>query len=218
MAEQVSDIVTEIISQGSFDATSADVVKWLNRRHKEMVCEARGYRKALTVGTTTANLQEYNLPVGVVELYDVTVGGLPYGKGRRSDIADSAQGWLWLSGPGGEVVESASASAVTTLALIPAPLTSGDTIAAFAAVSPPDLLIDNSVPFVVDGDFIEGLMAGVFATALNRPNEGRPDLAATQQAIFEDAKAKYSRRVTRRMRGPGPSRIRVALPGGAIVS
>jgi hypothetical protein len=218
MPETVSGLVGEIVAQGSFDATNTEVLAWLNRRHKEMVCRARGYRKALSLGNTVAAQQEYTVPAGVVELYDVSVGGLPYGKGRRSDIVENAQGWLWLSGPGGEVIESASSSAVTTLALVPVPSSGGDAIAAFAAVAPPDLLIDNSVPLVVDDEFVEGLLAGVFATALNRPNEGRSDLAAAQQGIFEDYVSRYSRRVARRLRGPGPSRIRFRMPGGTTVA
>jgi hypothetical protein len=217
MAENVSDLVTEIIAQGAFDSASADVLKWLNRRHKEMVVRARGYRKTLTVGTTVAGTQAYNVPAGVVEITDITVAGLSWGKGRLTDIAADANGWLWLDGEG-VIVQSASSGAVSQIALVPAPSSSGSTIAApNAAVMPPDLLIDNSVPLVIDDDFVEGLMAGVFATALNRPNESRPDLAATQQAIYENAVSEYSRRVKRRLRGAGPTSIRVALPGGATV-
>jgi hypothetical protein len=218
MAENVSDLVTEIIAQGAIDAATTDVLKWLNRRHKEMVVRARGYRKTLTVGTTVAGTQAYNVPAGVVEITDITVAGMSWGKGRLTDIAADANGWLWLDGDGGVIVQSASSGAVSQIALVPAPSTGGDTISApNAAVMPPDLLIDNTVPLVIDDDFVEGLLAGVFATALNRPNEARSDLAATQQAIFENAVSEYSRRVKRRLRGAGPTSIRVGLPGGVTV-
>jgi hypothetical protein len=185
--ENVSDLVTEVIAQGAFDATTTDVLKWFNRRHKEMVNAARGYRKTLTIGTTTAGTQAYNVPAGVIELTDITVVG------------------------------EASSTGVSQIALGPAPSTTGDSIMApNAAVTPPDLLIDNSVPLVIDDDMIEGLMAGVFATALGRPNEARPDLAGAQEAVFQQKKAEYSRRVARRLRGAGPSRIRIGLPGRVV--
>lgn len=219
MAELVSDLVTEVIAQGAFDASSADVLKWLNRRHKEMVNAARAYRKTLTVGTTVAGTSAYAVPAGVVEITDIEVAGLPWGKGRLTDIAAGTQGWLWIDSLGGLIVQSASSSGATQIVLVPAPATGGDAITApNAAVTPPDLLIDNSVPLLIDDDLIEGLLAGVFATGLNRPNEARPDLAGTQLGLFEQAKADYARRVTRRLRGAGPSRIRMELPGGVTVS
>lgn len=217
MPENVSDLVAEVIAQGAFDAVTGDVLKWFNRRHKEMVNAARGYRKTLTIGTTVAGTQTYNVPAGVVELTDITVAGISWGHGRLTDIAAGANGWLWLDAQGGLIVGSASSGGASQIALVPAPSTTGDAIMApNAAVSPPDLVIDNSVPLVIDDDMIEGLMAGVFATALGRPNEARPDLAGAQLAIFEQKKAEYSRRVARRLRGAGPSRIRIGLPGRVV--
>jgi hypothetical protein len=80
---------------------------------------------------------------------------------------------------------------------------------AYGVYSPPDLLIDNSVPFRVDDDAIEGLMAGVFATMLSRPGEARPDLAREQEATFSTACEELRTRSNKRSRGPGPAQIRL---------
>lgn len=210
MAETVSALVNEILAQGSFDADTTTVLAWLNRRHKEMVNRARAYRKTLSLGSTVAGTQEYAVPAGVVEITAVTVAGVAWGKGRLTDISDDANGWLWLSGEGGVIVQDASTAGASMVALVPAPAATGNAILApNAAVTPPDLLLDNSVALRVDDDLVEELLAGVFATALNRPNEARPDLAAAQLQLFEAGCEKLRRRVTRRLRGSGPALIRL---------
>jgi hypothetical protein len=57
---------------------------------------------------------------------------------------------------------------------------------------------------------VEGLMAGAFATALNRPGEARPDLAAPHEQLFTLACEEFRRRVARRNRGGGPAQIRLS--------
>jgi hypothetical protein len=92
--------------------------------------------------------------------------------------------------------------------LYPDPGSNG--VAIFGTFEPPDLLINNTVPFAVDADMIEGLMAGVFATALQRPGEARPDLAAQQEQLFMVACEELRTRVARRNRGGGPAQIRLS--------
>lgn len=211
MAETVSALVAEVLAQGSFDASSTDALAWLNRRHKEMVNRARAYRKTLSLGPTVSGTQTYAVPAGVVELTDINVAGVSWGRGRLTDITADANGWLWLTGAGGIIVGDSDSSGVSQIALVPTPTSDGDAISApNAAVTPPDLLIDNTVPLHVDGDFVEGLLAGVFATALMRPNEARPDLAALQQQAFDSACEAQRRRVVRRLRGAGPALIRLS--------
>jgi hypothetical protein len=53
-------------------------------------------------------------------------------------------------------------------------------------------------------------MAGVFATALQRPGEARPDLAAQQEQVFSAACEELRARVARRNRGGGPAQIRLS--------
>jgi hypothetical protein len=209
MPEAISDLVSEIQRQGSFDATSEDVLAWLNRRHKEMVNFARAYRDTLDLGDTVAGTQEYAVPAGVVEALEITVGGVTWTRGRHTDIAADAGGWLWLSGTGGLVVPSATAASASVLALIPSPDTSGQEILMYAITTPPSLLIDDTVPLQIDDDMVEGLLAGVFAVGLGRPGQGQPGDAATQEQAFQGRKIEFKQRVARRLRGSGPVMIRV---------
>lgn len=209
MPETVSALVGEIQRQGSFDATTADVLAWLNRRHKEMVNHARAYRDAVALGTTVSGTQAYALPAGIVELLEVTVAGVVWTRGRHSDIASDAGGWLTLDGLGGLVVPGANASSATVLHLIPVPTDSGQAIVAQAVVSPPDLLLNDTVPLQIDDDSVEALLAGVFATGLSRPGQGQQAEAAGQLALFEQGKAEFKRRVARRLRGSGPVMVRM---------
>lgn len=208
----VSALVDEISAGGAFDVDSTVILAWLDRRHKEMVAYARAYRGRIAFGNTVAGTAEYNTPAGIVELSDLTVGGETYVDGRHTDIAAIQNGWLILDGPGGLVIESAAAGlpAVSTLAIIPTPTASGLPIVGFGAIKPPDLLIDDTVPIRVDDDFLDGLIAGVYATGLMQPKEARPDLAGPQLQLLQQAKDDFRSRVRRRLRGAGPSRIRIA--------
>lgn len=206
----VSALVAEIIAGGAFDADSTTILAWLDRRHKEMVNYAKGYRDLITIDTTDAGVQEYTAPAGIVELEEVTVGGETYVRGRHTDLAAVANGFLWLSGPGGLMIESANASNVTTIVLLPVPTVTGLDIIGYGVVQPPTLLIDNTVALHVDDDLIEPLKSGVYSIGLGQPNEARPDLAAPHEAVYQQGKLEFKRRVRRRLRGSGPTRIRVA--------
>lgn len=210
MAESVSAVVAEIIAQGSFDLTSAEVLAILNRRHKTMVRRARSYRKTAVVsGGTVVNQTDYTPPAGLVEAREVTAGGVTYGKGKHTDIAAGSASMLLLQGTGGIFMETASSAGVDQISLYPAPTTAGLVISVYGSYTPPDLLIDNSVPFQVDDEFVEGLMAGVFATILNRPGEARGDLAGLQEQSYAAACEEARLLEAKRLRGPGPSQIRV---------
>jgi hypothetical protein len=212
VAETVSAVVSEILAQGALDLSQSEALAILNRRHKTMVRRARSYRKSAVVsGGTVANQQAYTPPAGLVEALEVTVGALTYTKARRTDIAAGGQSRLVVSGDG-VFMETATSAGVDQLALYPTPTSSGSVIEVYGAYVPPDLLIDNSVPFQVDDEFVEGLMAGVFASALNRPGEARSDLAVAQEQIFEAACMEAKRVEARRLRGSGPTQIRLTYP------
>jgi hypothetical protein len=208
--DSVSAVVSEIIAQGSFDATSAEVLAVLNRRHKTMVARARTFKKAMSAGSTVANQQVYANPAGLIEAREVTVAGVTYGRGNHTDLSAGSQDMLTLDGAGGIFVATADSAGVDSFALYPVPTTSGDAIVVYGSYRPSDLLIDNSVPFRIDDEDVEGLMAGVFATLLARPGEARPDLAVAQEQIFGAACEEARLREAKRLRGPGPSIIRVA--------
>lgn len=206
----VSALVAEITRGGAFDADPTDLLAWLDRRHKEMVNFGKGYRDTITIDTTDAGVQEYNAPAGLIELEELTVGGETYDRGLHTDLAAVANGFLWLSGPGGLMIESATPSNVTTIKLLPIPTVTGLDIIGYGVVQPPTLLIDNSVAIIVEDDLIEPLKSGVYSVGLGQPNEARSDLAAPHEAIYQQGKLEYKRRVRRRLRGSGPTRMRIA--------
>jgi hypothetical protein len=213
VAETVSAVVSEILAQGSFDLTSAEALAILNRRHKQMVTRARAYR---TLSSATAVLPGgplYTAPTGLLDMLQMLVTAnatgtvTEYTTGRRGDIPSMLAGTILTEGDGGKFVEYGSSGTLTWL-LYPNPGTAS-TVGIYGIYEPPTLLIDDTVPFRVDPDMIEGLMAGVFATALARPGEARPDLAAGQEAIFSAACEELRTRVNGRNRGGGPAQIRL---------
>jgi hypothetical protein len=209
MPESVSTVVTQIIEEGALDANSTTVLRWLNRRHKAMAARARSFRKTASVGPTVANQQDYVTPADLVVGLEVTVDGLTYGKARHTDKSQGAQNLLYLSGTGGIFFETADVAGVDSIGLYPVPTTAGLPILVYGAYRPPDLLLNDSVPFQVDDEAIEGLIAGVFATAMSRPNEARQDLAAGHEATFVNETEALRLREKRRLRGSGPAQIRV---------
>ena len=209
MPEAVSALVTQIIEEAAFDAVPATVLRWLNRRHKVMVSRAHTFRKTVSAGPTVANQAEYTQPAGLVSATEIGVAGLTYGKARRTDKALGAQSRLHLSGPGGIFYETADSAGVKQFGLYPVPTEAGLAVEVYGAFSPPDLLIDNTVPLWVDDEAIEGLMAGVFATGLSRPETARLDLSQGYEAQFGGATDELRVREARRLRGSGPARIRV---------
>lgn len=205
----VQDLIDDVTADGGFDVTAATVLRVLDRRHKSMCARAQVYRKTTDFGPTVVAQQLYGAGTGLVQAKDVTVGGLPYSRGRHTDIAQDANGWLSLSGTGGIFIETASSAAANQIALIPTPTTAGLAVSVFGVFLPPTLEADNDPGLLIDEDFAEGLLAGVFATLLSRPSEARSDLAAGYEAQFAAACEEQRARVTRRLKGSGPSQIRV---------
>jgi hypothetical protein len=212
VAETVSAIVSEILAQGSFDSTSAEALAILNRRHKQMSNRARAYRVQQAMTRADADVAVYASATGLVEpltiqaIEDTT--GDPgavtiYTPAARRHVPAMLTGTLVLSSSDGGVF--AEYGGPTSWLLYPDP--DDLDVYAYGVYSPPDLLIDNSVPFRVSDDAIEGLMAGVFATMLARPGEAREDLAAAQEARFSAACQEERERVNKRARGPGPAQI-----------
>lgn len=188
-----------------FDVTAAVQIGWLDRRHKKMLGRARAYRKQLAVGTTVADTAFYALDV--LELYQLTVGGVPYIKARQPDVYGYSQDTLLWTGNGGLIVADYSAGAVKGLTLIPTPTAGGDAIIAYAAVTPPTL-DDAADTVLVEDDFLDALVEGACATGFSRDTE-RLDVARYYEERFDAACEEYRRRTNSRFRGPGPSTIRI---------
>jgi hypothetical protein len=215
MAETVSAVVGEILAQGSFDLSQAEALAILNRRHKQMCARSRCRRdgRAATRDAAVGAAASYAAPAGLLDMMQMLVATgtssfAEYRKAKRADVEAMFAGTLPLSGTGGVFVEYADALHPIQWLLYPDPGSNG--VAIFGTFEPPNLLIDNTVPFAVDADMIEGLMAGVFATALQRPGEARPDLAAQQEQLFMVACEELRTRVARRNRGGGPAQIRLS--------
>jgi hypothetical protein len=137
VAETVAGLQDAIVTEASFDVTPTQALTWINRRWRSMTGRARAYRKTLTVANTTGGIGFYPL-TGVLEVYEVTVNGAPYGRARRGDPYQDVIGALRWTGAG-LFVPDANTSAVRGITLIPTPDTSGLPIGAFAALEPPDL-------------------------------------------------------------------------------
>lgn len=209
-ADTVAILISDVKTEGGFDATDDQVLRWLNRRWRLMVSEARAFRRVVAVGNTVAGTAFYAF--NPIEAYSFEVGGKPYGKAMRRDIYPAAQDRLIWTGDGGLIVASASSAGVPGIELIPVP-SAVEAITSFAAMVPADLTNDAAgntlLADVLAGDFHDALVAGALATGLGRL-ERRKDEARDFEAEFRDGVERLRLRVRRRFRGPGPSQIRVA--------
>jgi hypothetical protein len=210
MAETVSAVVGEILAQGSFDLSQAEALAILNRRHKQMCARSRCRRdgRAATRDAAVGAAASYAAPAGLLDMTQMLVASVEYRKAKRQDIEAMVAGTLPLSGTGGVFVDYADLAHPVQWLVYPDPTPTAVTV--YGTYDPPDLLIDNSVAFAVDADMVEGLMAGVFSTALSRPGEARPDLAGLQEQLFMAACEELRGRVARRNRGGGPAQIRLS--------
>lgn len=208
MAETVQGVVDAIVQEANFDVTNATALTWLNRRHRTMVVRARALKETISVGNTVAGTTDYTLPTSVVEVYEFDVGGIPFTRGRRTDIASNAQGLLWLYAPNGAglVVANANSSGALQFSMVPTP-TSVQAISLFAAVQPADLDIANDSTLLVPSRFVEGLICGGLATGYRR--EGNAQLASYNDGLFDAACEEWRLDVRKQMRGSGPVQIRV---------
>jgi hypothetical protein len=209
MAETVQQLVDDVVNEGSFDVTPAQALRWLNRRHRVMVVESRSSRRTVSIGPTVAGQRDYALPVELVQIYEVLVGGTTYTNGRHQDLSLGANGFLVLDGEGGIVSPEETSTGAAEIALYPTPEKDGDTLEVRGAFLPADLSTSDDSTLRVPGDFADALVAGAIATGLRRI-EGRPDLAQSFEQEFADGVARLKTQTMKRYRGPGVVQIRVA--------
>ena len=199
MADDVDTLVAEL--QAIVDVDDPAALRRLNSRHRTMVARARSYQPTVAIGNTVVGQAGYPFPSSpeIVELLQVYVDGVPYGKAKRDDDYSYSQGGLIWEGPTGLWF----AEEDSELILIPAPSTAGLAITALAACYPPDLAAGQPASaFKIDGEFQEPLVNGAAATELLRIGEGDP---ASMEATFTAACEEQRRRVDKRMRGSGPA-------------
>lgn len=210
----VAQLVTNVMTEGSFDVTEAQALQWLSRRHQLMCTRTRCYRKRLTVGTTIAGQLDYLLPPEVSEIREVLVNGIPYGEGRHSDLAQGKLGYIWLDGlyayaGGGLYLHDYDANGETTIALYPTPTEGGQQIVVYAVCRPPDLQPGEDFGIKIPHEFLDALVAGAIATGLTR-TEARADLAGPFEQTFSAGCAELLSQVNRRFRGSGAAQIRLS--------
>lgn len=203
----VQGLIDSVKSEAQFDVSDSAALTWLDRRHKSMVVRARALRKTASL-TTVASQRDYALPADVVEIMEVTVAGLPYGRATHTDLSYGAQGWVELTGIGGVVASEEDATGGPEIALYPTPTQSSLAILVRAVCRPSTLTVGVDSGIIVPDEFLDALISGAIATGLKR-QEYRPDLAQSFEQEFSDASEEYRRRIARRYRGGGPAQIRI---------
>jgi hypothetical protein len=204
----VQGLVDQVKTEAQFDVTDTAALAWLDRRHKKMVVRARALRKTVSIGPSVASQRDYALPSDLVEVLEVSVDGLPYGRATHTDLSYGAQGWLMLDGIGGVVASEETASGDAEIALYPTPTQAGLTVTVRGVFRPSDLLVGTDSTIKVPDEFLDSLVSGAIATGLQR-QEYRPDLAQSFEQDFSDACEEWRRQVRRRYRGAGPTTIRI---------
>jgi hypothetical protein len=200
----VQELVDAVLQEGQFDATQAQALRWLSTRQQKMVTRARALRKSTTI-QTMAGQQEYLLPEGIVQIMEVRVDGVVYGRALHSDIGNS---FIVLEGEGGVVAPEEESGGELSIALIPTPTTGGKDIVVRASMTPPELDVGDNNTLKVPLEHQDALISGAIATALQRL-ESRPDLAQSYETQFADACEEWRQQISRRYRGTGPARIRL---------
>lgn len=204
----VQGLIDQVKSEAQFDVADTQALTWLDRRHKKMVVRARAYRKSAEIGPTVAGQRDYLLPSDNVEVLEVLVDGMPYGRATHTDLSYGAQGWVVLEGIGGVVASEEDATGGPELALYPTPTQGGLSILVRGTFRPDDLAVGQDSRIRVPDEFLDSLVSGAIATGLER-QEYRPDLAGSFEQDFTDACEEWRRQVRRRYRGAGPSPIRI---------
>jgi hypothetical protein len=223
----VSDLVAEIQASG-FDVTPQDALRLLDRRHKLMLARSRWVRRPLDLLTEGAGSNGATamiaLPAVIVEVLSLTVYGdnandalALYHRTRFEDFPAMIDGTLLLGGRGGVFVEipvgtetDSPGSETMKLAIYPG-VADGTSVLADCVLEPQTLTTDEAdgAGVWVPADIQDALLAGVYSSLLNRPNEARPDLAQAQESIFGAGCEELRDRARRRYRTKGPRQIRV---------
>jgi hypothetical protein len=201
-------MVDDVLNEGGFDATPAQALRWLTRRHRRLVVRSRCYRKTASIGPTVALTRDYALPVDIRGIFEVDVAGVRYGDGRHSDISAQAQSRLWICGTGGVTTDEEDANGLGELALIPTPDTGGSTITVRGFFAPPDLLTADDTTLKSPSDYDDVLVAGAISTAYRRLL-ARPDLAGPFEQDFGNGCEELRVDTNRKYRGQGAVQMRV---------
>lgn len=210
----VADLVAGVTVDSELDVTEPQVLRWLTERQREMCAQVGWYRKTLDLGAVVAGQAGYAVPAEVIEILQVTVGGLVYADSRHADSARSERGFLLIVGEGGLAGRDDSAAGEQLLRLVPTPAagsepTPGEAhVSVYATVQTPTITAGADSTVVVPADYYSALTAGAIATGMLR-DEATAAGAAPQEQIFQTAIVRLRRATNRRFQGSGPSRVRI---------
>jgi hypothetical protein len=207
--EEVQALVNAVIEDGEFDATPAQALRWLSSRQKKMTARTACYCKTLSLGNTVAGQDTYSLPAEIVRVLQVTVGTFPLTQARHDDFAKLAAHWEILLGEGGIVGREDSAGGAAQLRIAPTPGDALSSIAVYAAMLSPGLVIGDDATLVIPADYYDALISGAIATGSER-TEARYDIAAQAEGKFDAACQELAAATTRRFRPVGQQKARVS--------
>lgn len=193
----LEQLVDRLVAQ--FGVTQATVLAVVNERQRDMAIRSRWLLSKKSLGTTTADTATYALPSGVSSVTDIVVGDDDTYQGvGLSEIERVSSGSYFA--------QSGSSTGGALLHLYPTPDESGLDIMSTAILAPSDQTYASATALVVPQEVHRHLHAGCRAE-LYVEAEDRPDLAASQEQVYEQGIVKL-RGLGRRVKG-GVSRVRV---------
>jgi hypothetical protein len=226
--DQLVDRLTSL-----FDVSQARAVDVANERLARMVSEAQSLRASISVGTTTAGLARYSLPSNVVHVYKLMLaepGSFPddnllpaddevpgsdsqvyEGQVSIEDMWDIQTGRATLSdGAYVFAIEPNADEDMNTEAirLRPAPSTTGQGIIALVALRPNTVTYGSGTALPIPIDVHNNLLDGAKAELLDE--DDRQDLAAKLEGSFAEGTRALAQGVTKRGKGSGRHRLRMA--------
>lgn len=199
------DVVDRLTSQ--FDVTQVQAVAYVNERLDEMVASAEWLMVTKSLGTTVAGQTNYALAADLVDLAAVKIvdgddTNLYYGV-SLDDLWRADAGDLTASG----FAIDYQADGDPDIRLSPAPETAGLTITGLYAQLPGTLTYGSGSVLPIPRDVHKPLLAGARADCYDE--EGRQDLAAKDEQLFQTGIGKLNRRKNSRGDSIAPQRMAV---------
>lgn len=196
-----------------FDVSLSTAQSWAQESYRRAVTDAKWFTETASLGTTVAGQAEYDLPVTLVQLDSLFVGGVEYGRVGEFDLTDLNSENAFLSVARGVYAQTSSSSGTDQIRLFPTPdiASAGQAITGKGEFVPADLVTGagpGSSP-VFTSDLHPVVLDGAIALGYLRTDE-RPDLAGVHEARYQDGIRKLRARKISRVRGRGPFRALIA--------
>jgi hypothetical protein len=190
-------MVDRLVAQ--FDMPQATILSILNERQRDMVIRSKWLLAKAEVATTVADTATYALPSTVSSVQDIVVGDdTTYQGVGLTEIERVTSGTYFAM--------SGSSTGGALLQLYPTPDETGLSIMSTAVLAPDNQTYATSTALIVPQEVHRHLHAGCRAE-LYVEAEDRPDLAASQEQVYEQGVLKL-RGLARRVKA-GVTRVRV---------